>query len=62
MPKRRFDDEEDGAVYENVKVIERKRKNIQAKKLKEEETVESVLKKYDSLDNVFNFFIINWLI
>lgn len=55
MPKRRFDDEEDGAVYENVKVIERKRKNIQAKKLKKEETVESVLKKYDCLDNVFNF-------
>lgn len=51
MSKRKFNNEDEG-VYENIKVIERKRKNFQAKKRQNEETVESILKKYDSLNNV----------
>lgn len=51
--KRRFKDNEgDSAIIENINVIEQKRKKFQARKRYKEETIESVVKKYDSLNNV----------
>lgn len=58
--KRIFEGEDEDAVYENTKVIDQKKKRAQEKRNINLRTVDSVLKMYETLDNV-NFFNIPYM-